>query len=462
VGFLRRILPILDVAHRRGIAHRDIKPANIFIMGGDARAPDTPCKLLDFGVAKLLSEQAKLSAALAKTGVAITSFTPRYGAPEQFARSYGATGPWTDVYAVALLACELFTGRAALEGTDLVQLGFSSANPARRPTPRSLGAAVSDHLEAVFGKALAIRPEDRFAHAGGFLASLDRALPAPAPARGLQLADTVLVGTDGRPVPPAKPQPEPPPEKVAGATREPARERATVTTKPTRPPSEETEGSEESKFGVGSLIFVLVVLLGGFIGYSTTDLPGAKEVRAFFSPAVRLIRNEAAEQLPKLREKTRQAVDKAADILADDGDPAPAVRPCPPGTRRVAPPPLTGSGEQRPSESVCVDEHLVSEIDYHGCAVCDQPKPRVRRGKKPPKAGSGFCSDGRAPSRNPIRCVSWQQANIYCAAQAANLPTLDELRAVAPGVIADPLEWTAARPEVGQERRAPFRCVHGR
>jgi hypothetical protein len=241
-----------------------------------------------------------------------------------------------------------------------------------------------------------------------------------------------------------------------------------TTTKPTKPEPPPSEESEESKSGVGSLIFVLVVLLGGFIGYSTTDLPGAKEVRAFFSPAVRLVRNEAAEQLPKLREKTRQAVDKAVDILADEGDPAKATRPCPPGTRRVAPPPLRqptahlGSGEQRPSESVCVDEHLVSEVDYHGCAVCEQPELRGRRGKKPPKADSGFCSNGRTPSRNPIRCVSWQQANIYCAAQAANLPTEDELRAVAPAVIADPHEWTSARPEAGPEKRAPFRCVHGR
>jgi serine/threonine protein kinase len=50
VGFLRRILPLLDVAHRRGITHRDIKPANIFIMGSDVRAPGTPCKLLDLGL----------------------------------------------------------------------------------------------------------------------------------------------------------------------------------------------------------------------------------------------------------------------------------------------------------------------------------------------------------------------------------------------------------------------------
>jgi len=50
---LKRILPILDVAHRRGIAHRDIKPANIFIMAA-GRARLKPLQVLDFGVAKMV------------------------------------------------------------------------------------------------------------------------------------------------------------------------------------------------------------------------------------------------------------------------------------------------------------------------------------------------------------------------------------------------------------------------
>jgi serine/threonine protein kinase len=196
VGFLRRILPILDVAHRRGITHRDIKPANIFIMGSDVRAPGTPCKLLDFGVAKIVSEHAKVSAALAKTGVAITSFTPRYGAPEQFTRSYGATGPWTDVYSVALLACEMLTGRAALEGEDLVQFGFSSANPTRRPTPRFLGARVSDQLEGCLqrpwrsDRKTAFSTQESFSKVSS-AAFLQRHRQRPS--TSLQLAPTVLV-----------------------------------------------------------------------------------------------------------------------------------------------------------------------------------------------------------------------------------------------------------------------------
>ena len=472
VGFLRRILPILDVAHRRGIAHRDIKPANIFVIGIDARAPETPCKLLDFGVAKMVSEQAKLNAALAKTGTAITSFTPRYGAPEQFARSYGATGPWTDVYAVALLACEMLTGRAALQGDDLVQFGFSSANPAQRPTPRSLGVPVSEDIEAMFAKALAVRPEDRFQNAGEFL---ERILPAamlgtpvtvapaspsahPTPSSSLQLAPTVLVVAEGNARSPATTRPAPPPEKAAPKEAPTARESQPAKTKP-------APQSEHRKSGTGSLLFVLVVLVVGFIGYSTTDIEGAKEVRDFFSPVVRLVRREAAQQLPKLREKTRQVMDNAAGILAGAGGQSGTAAPkCPPRTRRVAALPvheqdaITGSGERGPSQPICVDEHRVSEIDYASCAICKQPGPRGSRPKT--RAHAGFCADGKRPTTDPMQCVTWKQASDYCAARAARLPTEDELLAMPPTVTRAPMEWTSAAPKAGGQKRGSFRCAH--
>jgi hypothetical protein len=457
-GFLRRILPILDVAHRRGITHRDIKPANIFLMGSDARAPDTPCKLLDFGVAKMVSDHAKINAALAKTGVAITSFTPRYGAPEQFTRSYGATGPWTDVYSMALLACEMLTGRVALEGEDLVQFGFSSADPARRPTPRFLGATVSDQLEAVFAKALAIRPEDRFQHAGDFLESVERGLPSPAhvaPSPSLELAATVLVPIGSNAASPATTKPEPPSPKTTKPESPPPR-----TTKPEPPPP------KEDKSGVGSLIFILVVLVGGFVGYSTTDIRGAREVREFFSPLVRLVRKEAAQQLPKLRQKTRQVMDNAADILAREGGQAGAVHECPPGTRRVTSLPvhkqdsITGFGEHGQIEPICVDVHLVSEKDYRGCAVCEQPGLGRSRAKRKTRGHAEFCVDGKTPTTDPIRCVTWKQAEIYCAAQAARLPAEDELRALAPKLNLAPMEWTSATPKADREKRGSFRCAH--
>lgn len=457
VGFLKRILPILDVAHRRGIAHRDIKPANIFVMGSPVRAPETPCKLLDFGVAKMVSEHAKFNAALAKTGVAITSFTPRYGAPEQFTRSYGATGPWTDVYSIALVACEMLAGKVALQGEDLVQFGFSSANPAQRPTPRSLGAEVSDQLEAVFEKALAVRPEDRFPNAGEFLEStlaaagqfapmgFDRAAaarPQSAPSPSIQLAATVLVPleTQAASPPTVKPTASPP------------------TTKPALPPP------KEGRLGVALL--VLIALACGTVAFSATEFKGAKETRALISSVARAVRKAAAQYLPGLRESAQQAINRAVASLPELGGPAGTSPECPPGTRRVIslpdndqnPGPSHGEPAQnRSTNAVCVDEHPVSEVDYAACATCDQPRLGSPKRKMKTRAHSEFCATGKNATAAPIQCTTWTQADAYCQSRAGRLPSEDELRAATDPTAEAPMEWTHAAPKPG--RLGPFRCV---
>ncbi|HEY4157290.1 MAG TPA: serine/threonine-protein kinase, partial [Polyangiaceae bacterium] len=68
---LGQVASALDVAHGKGIAHRDIKPANIFVLGESPRQSAT-LKVLDFGVAKMMSDNTQLKAAMAKTGMNIT------------------------------------------------------------------------------------------------------------------------------------------------------------------------------------------------------------------------------------------------------------------------------------------------------------------------------------------------------------------------------------------------------
>jgi formylglycine-generating enzyme required for sulfatase activity/serine/threonine protein kinase len=165
----------LALAHKQGVAHRDIKPANIFLLG-DPRGEHCPVKLLDFGIAKVVQDAQKKGGAFTKTSGQVTSFTPSYGAPEQFSRSHGATGPWTDVFALALVVVECVTGRSPLEGDDFMQIAYASADKTRRPTPRTLGAGVSDAVEDVFLKALAVSPADRFRTAGKFWNALRGAM----------------------------------------------------------------------------------------------------------------------------------------------------------------------------------------------------------------------------------------------------------------------------------------------
>ncbi len=187
VRLLEPAAEALALAHAKGIAHRDVKPANVFVLG-DPRSDAATVKLLDFGIAKVVQDAQKMAGSFAKTSGQVTSFTPAYGAPEQFTRTHGATGPWTDVFALALVVVEVLTQRDPLDGDDFMQLAFSSSDPSRRPTPRARGANVSDAVEAVLAKALAVKPPERFQNAGEMWNALRAAL-AMKPMRGITARD---------------------------------------------------------------------------------------------------------------------------------------------------------------------------------------------------------------------------------------------------------------------------------
>jgi len=173
----------LALAHGRGIAHRDVKPGNIFLLG-DPRSEACAVKLLDFGIAKVVQDAQKMAGAFSQTTGQVTSFTPAYGAPEQFSRAQGATGPWTDVFALGLIFSELVSGKDPLAGDDVAQLAFASMDPSRRPTPRALGAEVGNAVEAVIAKAVAVPTQERYQTVGELWNAL-RAASGLAPMRAI-------------------------------------------------------------------------------------------------------------------------------------------------------------------------------------------------------------------------------------------------------------------------------------
>jgi len=93
------VLSAVAHAHSNLIVHRDIKPSNVFIRN------DGQVKLLDFGIAKVLAEDA-VPAQL--TAEASRVLTPQYAAPEQLTGAAITTA--TDVYLLGVLLFVLLTG----------------------------------------------------------------------------------------------------------------------------------------------------------------------------------------------------------------------------------------------------------------------------------------------------------------------------------------------------------------
>ncbi len=127
IPILRAIARALDAAHGKGIAHRDLKPENIFL-AIDSDGGMFP-KLLDFGIAKLLTK-AETQSHKTRTGAPIG--TPYYMSPEQ-CRGRDVDHR-TDIYAFGIVTFRMLTGDIPFDGEDymeilLQQIGEDAAPP---------------------------------------------------------------------------------------------------------------------------------------------------------------------------------------------------------------------------------------------------------------------------------------------------------------------------------------------
>jgi serine/threonine protein kinase len=158
---IRLLDPVADAmafAHSQGVVHRDLNPSNIFVAYSQG-APKL--KVLDFGVAKVISDHALSLGPRASTIGQIRMFTPAYAAPEQFHDALGPISAQTDVYSFGVLLVELLADRAPIEGEHIGEFADRALDPDRRPTPRAMGIRVGEAVEAVIARAVSVDPSQR-------------------------------------------------------------------------------------------------------------------------------------------------------------------------------------------------------------------------------------------------------------------------------------------------------------
>jgi formylglycine-generating enzyme required for sulfatase activity/tRNA A-37 threonylcarbamoyl transferase component Bud32 len=451
VALLEPVAGALAIAHAEGIAHRDIKPANIFVIG-DPRGPAPFTKVLDFGIAKVMAETAALQTALAQTGKEITAFTPNYGAPEQFSRSYGATGPWTDVFAMALILIEVMRGGVpAFEGDDYLQFAVASRDPMRRPTPRAFGLEVSSEIEAVFAKAVAVSPAERYSSMGQFWAAMHQALfPgdttwAPATTGGVSsnrasrpLGVSPITASGASSIPTA-PRPGTTPALAPQQT-------ATPVTGPALLPVPTAAPERSKSMLVFAAVGAVALVAGGFAAFKLLTGKTATTPPAPIASAA-----TSASAAP-----SASTVTSAAARRTD----------CPAGMVLV-PGGKFFMGSDDPSfklwqpahkvylDTFCIDAHEVTAAEYKECTDQGECKRTEGLPSWPKTAGTTdeeqekkraaygeLCTFGKSGlEKNPINCVSWFQADAYCKWRDKRLPTEAEWEYAARGSDGRKFPW---------------------
>lgn len=173
LALIKKILDAIEYAHSNLVIHRDLKPNNILVTeSGDV-------KILDFGIAKLLDEDADPDEPLTRTGQRL--WTPQYAAPEQVLEKPAQLQ--TDIYALGMLMYKILSGNSPYQFKEKsihqVERAILEENPplmSRRVQERTgdkvlanfgikkrtLVKELSNDLDAIVAKAIRKEPEYRY------------------------------------------------------------------------------------------------------------------------------------------------------------------------------------------------------------------------------------------------------------------------------------------------------------
>src|SRR4029077_13573497 len=158
----------LSAAEACGVVHRDIKPSNIMLEADPSGAPIV--KIIDYGIAKVLTAQAGAGAEQTQAGFI---GTPAFASPEQFvAPDHAAVDMRSDIYSLGLTFWYLLTGRTPLIGRTLQDI--HDRHVEELPWEQLKGRHLPAQCFALLKSILAPDPKDRPQTARDLLSAIHR------------------------------------------------------------------------------------------------------------------------------------------------------------------------------------------------------------------------------------------------------------------------------------------------
>jgi serine/threonine protein kinase/tetratricopeptide (TPR) repeat protein len=186
-----QVTDALAIAHAQGIIHRDIKAGNVMVnTQGQA-------KVLDFGLAKLLDDDAARTSGIHHTElteVGIPYGTATYAAPEQ-ARG-DRVDSRADIFSTGVLLYEMLTGSWPFKGKTAVDVRHAVLNQEPVPLSEARPDAVPERLQQILDRALKKHPRDRYQQIGQFRDDLRAVV------RDMATSGGAIVDESGLPVAP--------------------------------------------------------------------------------------------------------------------------------------------------------------------------------------------------------------------------------------------------------------------
>ncbi len=183
VRIIRQIADALDYAHQQGMIHRAVKPANVLLTA------NSQVVLSDFGIAHLVE-----GTRFTVTGVV---GTPDYMSPEQ--GMGGKIDGRSDIYSLGVVLYEMLVGQVPFSADTSMAVIFKHVQEPL-PPPRSIDPAIPEAVEQVVFKAMAKKPDERFATASELAEALQAAVTTgESPAAELEPPSQAVSPTDLEP-----------------------------------------------------------------------------------------------------------------------------------------------------------------------------------------------------------------------------------------------------------------------